>query len=162
MKYVDNNLRQRLLMVDQMPVARGAMVLKKKATTIAGAKLRLSAANAEDLRKSKEGDPKALEEPEQQDRPADAAESPVADPEHAESQPKENEEPGAAQSRRVTIPSESKKDVVDPYLIKLDRMEVLKPASNERKAEMRKQLKVLEQEVIAAEEKVQVRQEEKE
>lgn len=47
-KYVDNNLRQRLLMADQMPVARGKMVLRKKATTIAGAKVKLDVANAND------------------------------------------------------------------------------------------------------------------
>lgn len=47
-KYVDNNLRQRLLMADQMPVKRGNMVLRKKATTIAGAKLRLSVANPDE------------------------------------------------------------------------------------------------------------------
>lgn len=29
-KYVDNNLKQKLMMADQMPVARGKMVLKKK------------------------------------------------------------------------------------------------------------------------------------
>lgn len=44
-KYIDNNLRQRMSMADQMPVKRGHMVIKKKATTITGAKLRLSIPN---------------------------------------------------------------------------------------------------------------------
>lgn len=169
-KYVDNNLRQRLLMVDQMPVARGAMVLKKKATTIAGAKLRLSAAAAEDLRKSKESSTKGAEKSEAKGSPAkDGQGNPVTDPEPgADSQPPKDDNdaaqsephsgvPSSSPSKKVSIQGGAKKDAIDPYLIKLDRMEVIKPPSEDRKEAMRKQLEELEKEVIEAEEKVRVR-----
>lgn len=51
---------------------------------------------------------------------------------------------------------------MDPYLIKLDKIDDWKPPRNERKIAARKEIKQLKEEIAAYEEKVRVREAENE